>query len=127
MLPESLRGVSRDVAPFELGAVPMRDRTATHFRVWAPRARSVTLEVLAPELRLEMQRGDDDVFAVLAEGVGVGADYAYLLDGDRRRPDPCSRHQPHGVHGSSRVVNTQAFAWTDARYRAPTLQSFVIY
>jgi maltooligosyltrehalose trehalohydrolase len=115
------------VAPFDLGAIPTGDRSATRFRVWAPRARNVTLELLAPALRLDMRRGADDVFEAIAEGVQPGADYAYLLDGDRRRPDPCSRHQPRGVHGPSRVVDTAAFVWNDANYRCPALERFVLY
>jgi maltooligosyltrehalose trehalohydrolase len=42
-----------------------------------------------------------------------GEDYYVLLDG-RRRPDPCSRFQPRGIRGPSRVVDTGAFEWTAA-------------
>ena len=31
-------------------------------------------------------------------------DYLYVIDGAKERPDPCSRYQPNGVHGPSRVV-----------------------
>jgi maltooligosyltrehalose trehalohydrolase len=34
-----------------------------------------------------------------------------VLDG-KRRPDPCSRHQPQGLRGPSRVVDTGRFEWT---------------
>jgi maltooligosyltrehalose trehalohydrolase len=40
-----------------------------------------------------------------------GDDYYVLLDG-KRRPDPCSRFQPRGIRGPSRVVDTGAFEWT---------------
>ena len=39
----------------------------------------------------------------------AGDDYLFVLDGDAL-PDPCSRFQPEGVRGPSRVVDTSAFA-----------------
>jgi maltooligosyltrehalose trehalohydrolase len=38
-----------------------------------------------------------------------------------------SRHQPHGPHGPSRVVDPSAFRWTDGGWRAPALRDLVIY
>src|SRR5262249_5567940 len=35
--------------------------------------------------------------------------------------------QPAGVHGSSRVVDHGAFAWTDARWQPPPLAAGVVY
>ena len=40
-----------------------------------------------------------------------GDDYYVLLDG-KRRPDPCSRFQPRGIRGPSRIVDPGAFEWT---------------
>jgi maltooligosyltrehalose trehalohydrolase len=42
-----------------------------------------------------------------------GDDYYLVLDG-KRRPDPCSRHQPQGLRGPSRVVDTGGFEWSAA-------------
>ena len=36
--------------------------------------------------------------------MSAGADYLYVIDGTKEQPDPCSRYQPNGVHGPSRVV-----------------------
>jgi maltooligosyltrehalose trehalohydrolase len=56
--------------------------------------------------------------ALAEEGYGIyagvldaapGDDYYVILDG-RRRPDPTSRHQPGGLRGASRVVDTAGFA-----------------
>ena len=38
----------------------------------------------------------------------AGDDYRYVLDGGDPLPDPCSRFQPEGVRGPSRVVDTGA-------------------
>ncbi len=53
--------------------------------------------------------------------------YLYLLDGERRRPDPASRALVDGVHGPSEVVDTTAFAWTDAGWRGLPLRDMVLY
>jgi maltooligosyltrehalose trehalohydrolase len=49
-----------------------------------------------------------------------------VLDG-RRHPDPCSRHQPRGLRGPSRVLDTGAFAWRDAGWGGVPLRELVLY
>jgi maltooligosyltrehalose trehalohydrolase len=48
------------------------------------------------------------VWAGLAPA-GPGDDYRFVLDGGDAWPDPCSRWQPEGVRGPSRIVDTGAF------------------
>ncbi|HST24368.1 MAG TPA: alpha-amylase family glycosyl hydrolase [Gaiellaceae bacterium] len=46
------------------------------------------------------------------EGVlaaSVGDDYLFVLDGGAALPDPCSRFQPEGVRGASRIVDAAGF------------------
>ncbi|HSD80917.1 MAG TPA: malto-oligosyltrehalose trehalohydrolase, partial [Solirubrobacteraceae bacterium] len=83
-----------------LGATPVDDGHA-EFRVWAPRPEHVAVRV----------RGQDHPLA--EEGFGVfaarlearhGDDYELVLDGTAL-PDPCSRWQPHGLRGPSRVLD----------------------
>jgi maltooligosyltrehalose trehalohydrolase len=70
-------------------------------------------------------RGD---FTVDVPGVGAGVDYLYVIDGDHALPDPVSRWQPHGVHGPSRTVAADAFAWSDAAWSGlATMADHVIY
>jgi len=89
-----------------LGAVPL-DEGRVEFRVWAPDADSVAVRL------------HDRDHALGSEGDGVcagrvaaspGDDYRYVLDGGDAWPDPCSRFQPEGVRGPSRVVDTGAFS-----------------
>ncbi len=88
-----------------LGAFPLADGRC-EFRVWAPNARFVAVRLgqssvpgtcLAP-------RGDG-----VHEGVveaSHGQDYLFVLDGGTALPDPCSRFQPEGLKGPSRIVDT---------------------
>jgi maltooligosyltrehalose trehalohydrolase len=56
----------------------------------------------------------------------AGDDYAYLIDGERL-PDPCTRLQPEGLRGPSRVVDPGAWTWTDVGWRGVALEDLVVY
>ncbi len=95
------------------------------FRAWAPRPRSIEVEIDGRRVALADRGGG--LREAFVPGVGAGARYAYLLDGERRRPDPFSRAQPEGVHGPSEVVDPRAFRWSDGAFRAPPLADVVLY
>ncbi|HXU73855.1 MAG TPA: malto-oligosyltrehalose trehalohydrolase [Polyangia bacterium] len=111
-----------------IGAVVVDgDEEQTRFRVWAPRPRSIELEIVSPQAqRVPMRAVGDGYFEATVAGVGAGARYVYLLDGERRRPDPASRAQPEGVHGPSEVVDARAFPWKHAR-RPRRMRDLIIY
>jgi maltooligosyltrehalose trehalohydrolase len=93
--------VQTDIWTRSLGATPLDDGLV-EFRVWAPHAATVALRVGGRTHELADTTGHG-VFAaeIPAE---PGDDYVYVLDGGRALPDPCSRFQPEGVRGPSRVV-----------------------
>lgn len=116
--------MSEPAYPWErpLGAFPTA-RNATAFRVWAPRPGRVVLRAGGREHELT-EAGYGIWEAELP--VGPGEDYAYLLDG-AELPDPCSRWQPAGLRGPSRVLDAGAFEWTDEGFQAPELRDLVVY
>jgi maltooligosyltrehalose trehalohydrolase len=96
------------------------------FRVWAPKAKSVSVKIGEERFPLILSSGGWWQAEIAA--AGPGTDYAYILDGEEPAvPDPRSAWQPHGVHGPSRIVDHSAFVWSDAEWRAPVLASAVIY
>lgn len=98
------------------------------FVVWAPHAQQVEVKIVAPrEQRLVMQPDDRGYWRRQIDEILPGTDYCYRLDGSRERPDPASAHQPHGVHGLSRVIDHASFLWSDQSWRAPPLDEYVIY
>jgi maltooligosyltrehalose trehalohydrolase len=108
--------------PFQrrLGAFPLHG-TSTEFRVWAPNARTVSVRTGGADHPLAPVGFD------IYEGViDAEPDYEFVLDG-RAYPDPCSRWQPHGLRGPSRLVDPRTFEWTDDGFRAPTLADTVLY
>ena len=78
--------------------------------MWAPGARRVELEALGG--RHAMTR-DERGFWRADLDAPPGTDYWFRVDEADPRPDPRSPWQPVGVHGRSRTVDHDAFAWTD--------------
>ena len=105
-----------------LGAFPTPDGS-TRFRVWAPRAGVLALD--RDGARTPLEPAGHGIFEAEVPAA-PGADYAYLVDGERL-PDPCSRWQPGGLRGPSRVLDAGAFAWTDAGFAPPPLRDTVLY
>lgn len=105
----------------------VRAGAGTHFRVWAPAVREVTVvfEDGARALHLEHERGG--YFSGLSAQAGPGTRYRFRLDGKEAFPDPASRWQPEGPHGPSEVVDPDAFAWTDQAWRGVTPRGQVLY
>jgi maltooligosyltrehalose trehalohydrolase len=100
-----------------LGAVPCGDGTA-EVCVWAPNARSV---LVRSEEETTLER--DGEYWV---GRFAGDDYRLVVDGGER-PDPCSRRQPEGVRGPSRVLDTRDFEWSDDGWDGVSLDELAIY
>ncbi len=116
--------MSEQPYPWEqpLGARPAADGRVT-FRVWAPKPETVAVRV----------RGADHPMTDAGFGIheatveaAHGDDYWFVLDG-RPLPDPCTRWQPEGLRGPSRVVDTGAFRWTDDTWEGVKLADLVIY
>jgi maltooligosyltrehalose trehalohydrolase len=102
-----------------LGARPRGDGT-TEFRVWAPRAGSISLRLGGRHVDLE--DAGYGVYEVVA-AAQPGEDYVYVLDG-RDLPDPASRWQPEGIRGPSRILDVSPL---ETRFQTPRMRDLVIY
>jgi maltooligosyltrehalose trehalohydrolase len=98
--------------PF-LGAVP--DAGGTHFRVWAPKAPSLSVKLARDGRAVAMQRDADDYYTCYIQRLKAGERYLYKFPDGRERPDPASLFQPEGVHGPSEIVDLQAIAPREKR------------
>lgn len=115
------------IAEGSLGARPGADGAS--FRVWAPKPATLALVVRdgAEEQQFPVSREADGYASARVAGIGAGARYGYLVDGQGPFPDPCSRSQPDGPHGLSEVIDPAAFAWTDSGWKRPDFTELVIY
>jgi maltooligosyltrehalose trehalohydrolase len=99
------------------------------FEVWAPLAQRLALH-LPKTRRLFPMDGPSEsgVFALEADNIEPGTDYAYRLNGEPADvPDPVSRYQPEGVFGPSRVVDPACFAWNDRHWRGLEMADLILY
>jgi maltooligosyltrehalose trehalohydrolase len=105
-----------------LGAFPTSDGI-TEFRVWAPRAATLALRASG-----RLHHLDAAGFGIYEAHLPVSAseDYEYVVQ-DVALPDPCTRWQPAGLRGPSRIVDTNAFIWTDGDWQGVPPAELVIY
>ena len=106
----------------ELGARVLVDGRA-EFRVWAPNATTVSLVVG------DRQRALGDAGYGVYESeipATAGEDYAFVLDG-AELPDPCSRWQPHGLRGRSRLLDARELPGAQDRFSVPPPEQLLIY
>jgi len=108
-------------------------KNETHFRVWAPKAQQLDLVIEesaaknAARTFYSLQAEADEYFSGVAK-VGAGACYRFRVNSaENFHPDPASRFQPDGPHGSSCVVDPTKFEWTDADWPGTKLKGQVIY
>jgi maltooligosyltrehalose trehalohydrolase len=102
-----------------LGARPLPDGQV-QFRVWAPRPERVMLRHAGNDV--ELDEAGFGVYEAAPSGA-AGDDYWLVVDGVEL-PDPCSRWQPHGLRGPSRVLDLVAPAPLSA---PPSVADLVIY
>jgi maltooligosyltrehalose trehalohydrolase len=95
------------------------------FRVWAPAAANVDVEVDGE--RHAMRDVGRGWWEAAVEAAGPGSTYGFCLDGGDPVKDPRSPWQPDGPHGLSRVVDHDAFAWTDSAWRGRPFAGTVLY
>ena len=105
-----------------------------HFRVWAPKAQRVDLVLEASAAKtpkqtfhaLEAERGG---YFSGSANTGAGARYWFRVN-NNFYPDPASRFQPDGPHGSSCIVDPAQFRWTGSQWPGPAtagLKGQIIY
>jgi maltooligosyltrehalose trehalohydrolase len=117
---------------YPIGAELIGDKE-THFRVWAPKAQRLDL-VLEEGLNKKAQptfyplnNEENGYFSGIAKA-GAGVLYRFRVnEAETFYPDPASRFQPDGPHGSSCIVDPGAFEWTDEKWPGITMKGQIFY
>jgi maltooligosyltrehalose trehalohydrolase len=102
------------------------DDATVRFRLWAPRASSVALQLKIPDRALPMSRLSEGWFELVTKA-GAGTQYSFKIDDTQLVPDPASRLQPSGVHGPSEVIDPFVYEWQDANWKGRPWDEAVIY
>ena len=107
----------------------------THFRVWAPKRKTVEVIIEPPSgsksegalVTAELEPEPGGYFSGIVRQAQAGTLYRFRLDGGDSFPDPASRFQPEGPHGPSQVVDPLSFHWTDDVSKGVKIEGQVIY
>jgi len=103
----------------------------THFRVWAPKARQVDVvleNVSEREPKIYPLTAEPGGYFSGAANAGAGARYRFRVNGaENCYPDPASRFQPDGPHGSSCIVDPRKFRWSDANWSGLEIKGQIFY
>lgn len=97
------------------------------FSVWAPLVSQVQLIIKKQKDPIAMDKDPGGYWHAEVQDIAPGDRYLFLLDGERKRPDPASLSQPDGVHEWSEVVDHHSHRWEDAAWNPPPLEDLVIY
>jgi malto-oligosyltrehalose trehalohydrolase len=107
------------------GAEPTAD--GVRFRLWAPSASGVSLQIEdVATLAIPMVREKDGWFSLTTAAARPGTRYRYSIGG-KSVPDPASRRQPAGVHGPSEVVDPTEHVWSDLGWCGRRWEELVFY
>jgi len=104
----------------------VRDDGIARFRLWAPKASSVAVQLKNPDRLLPMSKHDDGWFELTTD-TSAGAQYTFNIDEKQLVPDPASRFQPSGVRGPSEVIDPSTYEWQDASWEGRGWDETVIY
>lgn len=122
--------------PMPFGA-ELTDDGAVRFRLWAPDAERVALELdgnTAPAHLVDLAAVGDGWFERVTDLAGPGSRYRFRLTAahlaaSQPVPDPAARFQPDGVHAASEVIDPAAYAWSDGelQWRGRDWETAVFY
>ena len=102
-----------------------------HFRVWAPKASKVDVvleDVADAKAKFYPLMAEPDGYFSGAVKVSAGARYRFRVNvGENFYPDPASRFQPDGPHGSSSIVDPTNFRWSDEQWPGLKIKGQIIY
>jgi maltooligosyltrehalose trehalohydrolase len=124
--PERRVGMSEEASKrrYPIGA-ELISEGRVHFRVWAPKAKTLEVAIEGNFHRLESE--PNGYFSGSVEAA-AGTLYKFRLNGEGDPyPDPASRFQPEGPHGPSCVVDHRAFKWTDNGWKGTALAGHIMY
>ncbi len=105
------------------------EQGAARFRLWAPSAHSVALSVQGEDQRqaIRMKRDGEGWYEAVVSQACAGLRYSYRIDDELDVPDPASRFNPDGVHGSCMLLDPSAHRWNDGSWSGHAWRDLVIY
>ena len=103
------------------------ESVGVRFRVWAPKRARVDVVLEDQGRSFPLMKDEAGYFSGLVPIATAGMRYRYRLDNGEAYPDPCSRYQPEGPHGSSVILDPSTYEWCTQRWAGVRMPGQVIY
>ncbi|TPW29623.1 malto-oligosyltrehalose trehalohydrolase [Pararhizobium mangrovi] len=97
----------------------------TRFAIWAPGVDAMTLRLSEDDR--PMEAAGDGWYSLDAADAKPGMDYMFVRPDGMAVPDPAAREQAGDVHGPSRLVDPESYAWQTAEWRGRPFEEAVFY
>lgn len=98
---------------------------STHFALWAPDARNVSIQLGNEDTTYNLFADKDGWYKATLD-CAAGTAYRYIINGDLHVPDPAARLQLSDVHGWSCVLD-QAYPWQAVTWHGRPWHEAIIY
>ncbi|MEO7167606.1 MAG: malto-oligosyltrehalose trehalohydrolase [Chthoniobacterales bacterium] len=104
--------------------------SVVRYRTWAPGHEKVEVVIFnatgQPARVLSLGKEADGYHGAIDPNGRAGDRYKYRFAGNDW-PDPASRCNPDGVHGSAEVIDPGDYDWRDGEWSAPPVAELIIY
>ena len=100
------------------------DGPTARFRIWAPSADGLSLELGGEHHPMQAEQGGWHSATI---ATSAGAEYRYTLPDGMGFPDPAARAQAGDVHDPSLVVDPKAYAWQHGTWMGRPWHEAVVY
>lgn len=97
------------------------------FRLWAPAATNVAVELAEGDVSVAMQPGEEGWYRCTTDRARAGSLYKFRINDAHLVPDPASRFQPNDVHSWSQVIDARQWRWEDSNWQGRPWEDVVIY
>ncbi len=105
------------------------DDGVAKFRLWAPGAHGVTLELTHARGRHVQPLSAEEAgwYTATLENLPADARYRFRVDNRISVPDPASRFNPQDVHAASALIDPCSYEWSDEAWKGRPWEEAVIY
>lgn len=108
-----------------IGLNPAADRYVD-VSLWAPMANAASLEIESAQT-INLQSAEHGYWRISTDAIEPGDRYWFVLNDNKKLPDPASLSQPDGVHGPSQYIDLSDFKWSDYQWKNPPINDYIFY
>lgn len=95
--------------------------------LWAPLADSAEIKLLKDNSLLPLEKKEYGYWKLKTDKIRPGDRYQFIINKEKKLPDPASLSQPIGVHAPSEAMDLKKFNWSDSSWNNIPLEDYILY